>query len=218
MNNANAVIRSSSRSLLTRALLSGGFSALVNLSYTAARITYAYDDRGNCTEAAFFGADGKPCAVAQKVARFWYVYDDYGYRMEQAAYGTDGKLVAAFGGFARLTSAYDEWGYETESASYGEDGNRMDNLHGVARLARTYDELHNRASEAYFDAQKHLYETQGLARYDGLIEDIKARYAGTPIGASESIVTPLAGALGLRMLTPESLRDSSGEMATPERT
>lgn len=58
------------------------------------------------------------------------------------------------------------------------------------------------ASSGYFATQRHAFETAGLARYDTLIADIKARYSGTPIGISESIFAMMAPALGLRVLTP----------------
>jgi zinc/manganese transport system substrate-binding protein len=66
------------------------------------------------------------------------------------------------------------------------------------------------ADAAYFAAQKTTFETQTLAQYNQLESDIKAKYAGTPIGASESIVSGLADSLGLTMLTPYSfLKDIS---------
>jgi zinc/manganese transport system substrate-binding protein len=66
------------------------------------------------------------------------------------------------------------------------------------------------ADAAYFDAQKTTFENQTLAQYNQLEADIKAKYAGTPIGASESIVSGLADSLGLQMLTPYSfLKDIS---------
>ncbi|MFD2422190.1 metal ABC transporter solute-binding protein, Zn/Mn family [Amycolatopsis pigmentata] len=71
------------------------------------------------------------------------------------------------------------------------------------------------ADAAYFDQRKQTFETQTLARYDQLIADIKAKYAGTPIGASESIVTPLAEGLGLTMATPESFLDAISEGSDP---
>jgi zinc/manganese transport system substrate-binding protein len=71
------------------------------------------------------------------------------------------------------------------------------------------------ADAAYFDAQHQQVVDQNLARYHQLIGDIKAKYSGTPIGASESIVTPLAAGLGLQMLTPESLLDAVAEGNDP---
>jgi zinc/manganese transport system substrate-binding protein len=58
------------------------------------------------------------------------------------------------------------------------------------------------ADASYFAEQKTTFETQTLGLYNQLISDIKAKYAGTPIGASESIVSPLGDTLGLTMLTP----------------
>ncbi len=44
--------------------------------------------------------------------------------------------------------------------------------------------------------------TTGLAQYHSLIAEIKAKYAGTAVGATESIFAYLAPALGLRLITP----------------
>lgn len=66
------------------------------------------------------------------------------------------------------------------------------------------------ADASYFDAQRTAFEDQTLAEYNQLETQIKASYAGTAIGASESIVSPLADSLGLKMLTPYSfLKDIS---------
>lgn len=71
------------------------------------------------------------------------------------------------------------------------------------------------ADSAYFDQQRQTYLTRTLATYHQLVSDIKAKYAGTPIGASESIVTPLAEGLGLKMLTPETFLDAISEGSDP---
>ncbi|MGC0314948.1 metal ABC transporter solute-binding protein, Zn/Mn family [Kitasatospora acidiphila] len=71
------------------------------------------------------------------------------------------------------------------------------------------------ADAAYFDSQKQSFETQTLAKYNQLEADIKAKYADTPIGASESIVTPLAESVGLKMLTPETFLDAESEGTDP---
>lgn len=63
---------------------------------------------------------------------------------------------------------------------------------------------------SYYAQRKAEFEGSALATYDGLEADIRAKYAGTPIGASESIVSPLADTLGLDLITPYSfLRDIS---------
>jgi zinc/manganese transport system substrate-binding protein len=68
---------------------------------------------------------------------------------------------------------------------------------------------------SYFDQQKQNFENQGLAQYNQLITDIKSKYAGTPIGASESIVSPLSDGLGLKMLTPATFLTAISEGSEP---
>jgi zinc/manganese transport system substrate-binding protein len=64
---------------------------------------------------------------------------------------------------------------------------------------------------AYYDAQNTDYTTKSLATYTATIAAIKAKYAGVPVGASESIFIPLSDALGLKLLTPEGFMDAVSE-------
>ncbi|MGH3720838.1 MAG: metal ABC transporter solute-binding protein, Zn/Mn family [Pseudonocardiaceae bacterium] len=90
-----------------------------------------------------------------------------------------------------------------------------DDVHRVIeRITADYQRI-DPADAGYFAARKQAYETQGLARYNQLIADIRSKYGGTPIGASESIVTPLAEGLELRMATPESFLDAVSEGTDP---
>jgi zinc/manganese transport system substrate-binding protein len=68
---------------------------------------------------------------------------------------------------------------------------------------------------AYFDRQQRRYETVGLASYHRLISEIRSRYAGTPVGASESIFAALAPSLGLKLLTPTGFLDAISEGTEP---
>lgn len=68
---------------------------------------------------------------------------------------------------------------------------------------------------SYFAQRKTWFETTALAEYNQLEAQIKADYAGTPIGASESIVSPLADSLGLDLLTPASFLKDISEGADP---
>ncbi|MFE2425894.1 metal ABC transporter solute-binding protein, Zn/Mn family [Streptomyces sp. NPDC059373] len=89
------------------------------------------------------------------------------------------------------------------------------NVHQVIeRITADYKKI-DPADAAYFDARKTEFETQALTPYNKLIADIKAKYGSSPIGASESIVTPLAEGLGLKMLTPESFLDAISEGTDP---
>lgn len=60
------------------------------------------------------------------------------------------------------------------------------------------------ANTAAYDHSAQSFLTSGLARYHDLIATIKSRYASTPVGASESIFSYLAPALGLKLITPYS--------------
>ena len=55
------------------------------------------------------------------------------------------------------------------------------------------------------------FETTGLAEYDRLRSEIRARYAGVPVGYSESIFRPLGESLGLKLMTPYSFAKAIAE-------
>ena len=57
---------------------------------------------------------------------------------------------------------------------------------------------------AAFDQSAQAFLTTGLAHYHDLITAIKAKYSGVPVGATESIFSYLAPALGLNLVTPYS--------------
>ena len=58
------------------------------------------------------------------------------------------------------------------------------------------------ADRAYFAARRSAYVSRALAPYHAAIARIRASFAGTPVGASESIVVYLCHALGLDLVTP----------------
>ena len=65
-----------------------------------------------------------------------------------------------------------------------------------------------------------LRPPSACAKYDALIAAIKARYGGTPVGASERIFAMLAPALGLKLITPYSFPqgDQRGHRGRRPRT
>lgn len=71
----------------------------------------------------------------------------------------------------------------------------------IDRIVADYDRLRP-ADEGYFAQRRKAFETTGLARYEALIARIRGRYAGVPVGYSESVFQPLGEALGLKLLTP----------------
>ncbi|MGH8919575.1 MAG: metal ABC transporter solute-binding protein, Zn/Mn family, partial [Actinomycetes bacterium] len=69
------------------------------------------------------------------------------------------------------------------------------------------------AQTATFRTQASNYETTALSEYHGFISSIRSTYGGTPVGASESIFSMLAPALGLRVITPPSFLKAVSEGA-----
>ena len=80
----------------------------------------------------------------------------------------------------------------------------------IGQIVADYKRLDPKDS-AYFDEQRTAFETKGLADYHRLIASIRARYAGVPVGYSESIFQPLGEALGLKLMTPYSFAKAIAE-------
>lgn len=67
----------------------------------------------------------------------------------------------------------------------------------------------------YFDQQNQQFLNQGLFNYRSAIATIKAKYAGTPVAASEWIFSPLSDALGLNLITPPEFLKAISEGTDP---
>jgi zinc/manganese transport system substrate-binding protein len=148
---------------------------------------------------------------------------------------TDGRTIANSGLFVENGIGYDPWATKTLAASpnpqrvvidvgkvvgVAEGGNphRWYSPGDVDKVADAITAGLKKAdpdNAAYFDSQRQNFENSGLATYHRLINDIKAKYAGTPVGASESIFAPLADALGLNLITPPSFLKATSEGTDP---
>ncbi|MGH3763751.1 MAG: metal ABC transporter solute-binding protein, Zn/Mn family [Pseudonocardiaceae bacterium] len=148
-------------------------------------------------------ADGRALATAQYVIANGIGYDPWTAKLI-AANPAPGRSVLTVGELVGVTKGGNPHRWYSP-----------DDVHRVIeQIAADYQRI-DPADAGYFTQQKQTYETQGLARYNQLIASIKNKYGGTPIGASESIVTPLAEGLGLRMVTPESFLDAVSEGTDP---
>lgn len=67
------------------------------------------------------------------------------------------------------------------------------------------------ADAGAFSAQAARLDQVDLAPYNNLIAQIKGRFSGTPVGASESIFSMLVPALGLDLITPTSFLKAISE-------
>jgi zinc/manganese transport system substrate-binding protein len=70
------------------------------------------------------------------------------------------------------------------------------------------------AGASYFDQRRADFAT-ALGPYSSEIATIKAKYSGTPAGATESIFVYLAAALGLNLTTPVEFMDAVAEGNDP---
>jgi zinc/manganese transport system substrate-binding protein len=80
----------------------------------------------------------------------------------------------------------------------------------VAAISQAYAKA-DPADASYFAARRQLFVSRSLATYHTLLAQIRRRYAGTPVGYSESIFQPLGSYLGLRLLTPYSFAKAVAE-------
>jgi zinc/manganese transport system substrate-binding protein len=72
----------------------------------------------------------------------------------------------------------------------------------------------NPAGAEYFDARARDYADR-LAPYHEAVARIRKRFAGTPVGATESIFVPMARATGLDLISPPGLMNAVAEDANP---
>jgi zinc/manganese transport system substrate-binding protein len=84
----------------------------------------------------------------------------------------------------------------------------------IAAISAEYERA-DPSSAAYFERRRRAFESRGLAAYNRAIARIRNRYAGTRVGASESIFEPLAPALGLDLVTPRGFLDAVSEGTEP---
>ncbi len=147
----------------------------------------------------------------------------------------DARTIARSRVFVENGIGYDPWAAKTLAASpdrnrtvidvgrlvgVGEGGNphRWYSPADVDTVITAISAALKRADPAdagYFDSRRQQFRNVDLAGYHRLIDDIRARYAGVRVGASESIVAPLTEALGLDLTTPAGFLRAVSEGSEP---
>ena len=136
--------------------------------------------------------DARALAGANLVIANGVGYDEWAQQLLQAS-SSAGRVVLNVGKLLRLPAGANphRWYFPA-------------NLLAVARqIDADYRRL-DPADGAYFARRQSEFEGVGLARYDALRHEIRARYSGVAVGYSESIFQGLGEDLGLRLLTPYS--------------
>jgi zinc/manganese transport system substrate-binding protein len=147
--------------------------------------------------------DGRTVAEAQLVVENGVGYDPWAAQLA-AADAVSGQRVLDVGHLLGLAA-----GANPHRWYYPADVERV-----VDQLTADYQHL-DPADAGYFAGLRHQYLTVGLGRYHQLVAQIRARWAGTPVGASESIFVGLAQATGLRLLTPPGYLEAISEGTDP---
>ena len=96
----------------------------------------------------------------------------------------------------------------------GDDPHRWYDPADVIKVAQTIEADLTRLDPkhaSYYAHRLNIFETADLTQYNSLIGQIKRRYANIPVGASESIFEPMAPALGLNLITPQSFMKATSE-------
>jgi zinc/manganese transport system substrate-binding protein len=71
------------------------------------------------------------------------------------------------------------------------------------------------ADSSYFASRHDTYTSTGLKQYNDLRAEIKQKYSGTPVGATESIFAYLADDLGLTLVSPSGFLKAISEGTDP---
>jgi zinc/manganese transport system substrate-binding protein len=148
-------------------------------------------------------ADARTIAAAQMVIVNGIGYDPWATSLVGADQ-TKGQMVLNVGDLLRIP--------------VGGNPHRWYDPSNVAAVIRQITADYERidpASAGYFARRKRWFDTTALARYHALIAEIARRYAGIPIGASESIMVPLAKALHLDLITPLGFLNAISEGNEP---
>ena len=147
----------------------------------------------------------------------------------------DGTLIATAQLFVENGIGYDPWAAKSLSASpsssrlvidvgklvHVPDGGNPHRWYSPADVNAVADKITadlkklDPTDASYFDAQRARFQTVALADYNRLIAEIRAKFAGTPVGASESIFALLAQALDLDLVTPPSFLRNISEGTDP---
>jgi zinc/manganese transport system substrate-binding protein len=148
-------------------------------------------------------ADARTVAEAQEVIENGLGYDVWASKLV-AADQVEGQRVLDVGQVLGLAD-----GANPHRWYYPADVERV-----IDRISADYQRL-DPTDAAYFAGLRQHYLTVGLAHYHQLLAAVRQHYAGTPVGASESIFEGLAQATGLRLTTPPSYLQAVSEGTDP---
>ncbi len=170
--------------------LGGAHASVLSIIVNPAQDPHDYEPRAS---------DARTMATAQLAIVNGVGYDPWAPKL-LSANPVDGRLTLTVGSLFEL--------HEGENPHRWYDPAEVERTAG----AITGDLQHlDPRHRAYFAQRLRRFRTRGLTAYHRLIDQIRTRYAGVPVGASESIFALLAPSLGLRLITPPSFMKAISE-------
>lgn len=141
-------------------------------------------------------ADGRAVALAQVVVVNGIGYDPWAGKL-LGANPSSGRVVVNVGDVVGLEAGANphQW--------YSRDA--VDKVIGALVSAFQKVDARHRAD---YDRLRSAFVGEALSSYRSAIDDLRARYGGTPVGASESLFAPLAAETGLELVTPRPFLDA----------
>ena len=147
----------------------------------------------------------------------------------------DARLIARAGYVIVNGAGYDQWAQKLASANPVANRQMLviGDLVGVQEggnphvwyspdiVARVIQKITNdfqkidSSNAGYFDQRRSNFKSAGLKDYSDTIATIKQKYAGAPVGASESIFAYMASAVGLKLITPPAYMKAISEGTDP---
>lgn len=134
--------------------------------------TFAYDDRSNQTDEAYFDVDGKPTEADDGYVRSHSTYDQKGNDIKEEFFGPKGNAVMNKEGYAAISREYDQLGNQTRIAYLGLHGEPVYRTGQVAGWTSEYDSARHETRRAYFDLDNRptVLKSGGYASYEAVFD------------------------------------------------
>lgn len=140
-----------------------------------------YNETGDELSNAYFDVDGNPCGVKRgyKDCRSEYEYDDLGRCTLARNFDGDGNPVSGQQGISILRIKYTPYGTISSLSCYDTDDKPANNSNGFSICEYEYDDQGRNTGMRYLDADKHLVESNDIARYEYEFDENSSRLRAT---------------------------------------
>jgi zinc/manganese transport system substrate-binding protein len=146
--------------------------------------------------------DARSFAAAHLVILNGAGYDDWGQKLLQSNPSPGRKVLEVAGLLGKKAGDNPHFWYDPDYVVRVAD-----------RITAEYKSIDS-ADAGYFDQQRDVFTT-ALQPYMSSLADIKQKFAGVPVGATESIFVYLADYLGLNLISPQGFMQAVSEGNDP---